>query len=285
MNGMLSLAKRNIVSYFRNPGAVLGSLMAVLIVLFLFVFFLKDMLVTEQPDIPGIGHLIDSWVLAGIVGIVSVTTSAGCLQTMIEDRTSGKDRDLLVTPLKPQSIAWGYVLSTFFVAFSMSVLAFEISVAYLAATGCPMDAGDMAVSALLIVPSALSGSIIVYAIVSFFRSTTLFSAFNVILGVLIGVLAGIYMPLSMFADSIQVIATLLPVTHRASLFRRYMCSGIPDDIFEGAPQDVIDQAMADNSITLNLGDYVFTPETSLLFVAGVTALFFIIAVIGIRKRA
>ena len=286
MNGMMSLARRNVICYFRNAGAVLGSLMAVIIVLLLFLLFLREMLLTQsEAPVEGMGNLIDSWVMAGILGIIPVTTAAGCLQTMIEDRVNGRERDLLVTPMKPRTMAWGYVLSTSMVTVIMSVLAFVISLIYLAATGCPMGTEDILMSALLIVPSSLSGAIIVYAIVSFIKSTTMFSVFNVLVGILIGFLAGVYMPMTRLGTGVQFVGTLLPATQMASLFRLQLCDGVISDIFEGAPQDVVDGFMVDQGITLQLGDFTFTPEMSMLYVVGVTALFFIIAVIGIRKRA
>ena len=92
MNGMLALAKRNTLCYFRDKAAVVFSLMGVLVVVMLYLLFLRNMLIDSAADVPGISSQVDAWVLSGILGIVAVTTSAGSLQTMIEDRPSSTSR-------------------------------------------------------------------------------------------------------------------------------------------------------------------------------------------------
>ena len=53
MNGMLFLAKRNVTCYFRDRASVVFSLMAVIIVVMLYLLFLRNMLVSSYPDMDG----------------------------------------------------------------------------------------------------------------------------------------------------------------------------------------------------------------------------------------
>ena len=159
MNGMVALAKRNVLCYFRDRAAVVFSLMGVLVVVMLYLLFLRNMLIDSVTDVDGISSQVDAWVLSGILGIVAVTTSAGSLQTMIEDRANGRDRDVKVTPMSPMQIAGGYILSTSVVGLVMSLLTFIIAITYLAVTGCPLYLSGILMSLVLLVPSALSGSI------------------------------------------------------------------------------------------------------------------------------
>ena len=85
MNDMLSLAKRNVLCYFRDRSSVFFSLMSVIIVILLYLLFLRDMLISANPPIDGMDRLVDAWVLSGILGIIPVTTCAGALQTMVEE--------------------------------------------------------------------------------------------------------------------------------------------------------------------------------------------------------
>lgn len=284
MNGTLCLARRNVLCYFRDRGSVVFSLMAVIIVVLLYLLFLRNMLVESYPDMDGMSQLIDAWVLAGILGIVPVTTSAGSLQTMIEDRANGRARDILVTPMSPAGIAAGYILSTFLVGLIMSALTMVLCVTYLAATGCPMSASGIAVTAALLVPSSLSGSIIVYSITSFFRSNGAFSGFFVVVSVLIGFLAGIYMPMGTMPEGMQIVGTLVPASHMAALFRDSLAGEALNEVFAGAPADVLDGFRTDMGFDLGLGGFDFDPATSMAYVLAVTAVFFIIAVVGIRRR-
>ena len=284
MNGMLFLAKRNVTCYFRDRASVVFSLMAVIIVVMLYLLFLRNMLVSSYPDMDGMPQLIDAWVMAGILGIVPVTTSAGSLQTMIEDRTSGRIRDILVTPMSPAQIAGGYIIGTFLVGLSMSVITLAVCLTYLAATGCPLSAGGIATSVVLLVPSSLSGSIIVYAITSFLKSTGAFSGFFTVVSVLIGFLAGIYMPMGTMPDAMQVVGTLVPASHMAAMFRDGLAGDALDSVFSGAPSETLAGFRSDMGFDLGFGGFCFDPAASIVYVAAVTALFFAVAVVGIRRR-
>lgn len=284
MNGMVALAKRNVLCYFRDRAAVVFSLMGVLVVVLLYLLFLRNMLIDSFPDVDGMSNQVDAWVLSGILGIVSVTTSAGSLQTMIDDRVSGRDRDILVTPMGPMQIAGGYILSTSVVGLVMSMATFVIAVVYLAATGCPLDASGIAVSTLLLIPSALSGSIIIYAMTSFFRSAGAFSGFFTIVSILMGFLAGIYMPMGTMPAAMQTIGSLIPASHMASLFRQNLGGASLDSVFGGADASVIVDFRTEMGYDLSIGGYGFTPEISIVYVVAVTLLFFAIAVLGIHRR-
>lgn len=284
MNGTIALARRNVLCYFRDRSAVVFSMMAVIIVVMLYLLFLRNLLIESYPDMDGISGLVDAWVMAGILGIVPVTASAGSLQTMIEDRSEGRIKDIMVTPMTPAGIASGYILSTFIVGLAMSVMAMVICVAYLAATGCPLTASGIAVTAALLVPSSLSGAIIIYALTSFLKSTGAFSGFFTVVSVLIGFLAGIYMPPGTMPSAMQAVSGLVPASHMASLFRDSLAGDALDSVFEGAPAETVSEFRSDMGFDIGIGGFGFDSASSILFVLGVTAVFFAIAVIGIRRR-
>ena len=283
MNGMLFLAKRNVTCYFRDRASVVFSLMAVIIVVMLYLLFLRNMLVSSYPDMDGMPQLIDAWVMAGILGIVPVTTSAGSLQTMIEDRVSGRDRDIAVTPLSRWEIVGGHVLSTFASGLVMSLLALVICLVYLVAVGCPLSAAGVAECVVLLIPSALSGSVIVYAMVSFIRSTGAFSGFFTVVSVMIGFLAGIYMPMGTMPEAMQIIGTLVPASQMAALFRESLCSDAMADVFAGAPADVLGGFRTDMGFDLALGGFEFSAAASLVYSLAVAAVFMAIAVLAVRR--
>ena len=283
MIGMLALAKRNTLCYLRDRQSVLFSLMAVLIVVLLYLLFLRDILISSYPEMDGMPHLIDAWVMAGILGIVPVTASAGSLQTMIEDRVSGRDRDIAVTPLSRWEIVGGHVLSTFASGLVMSLLALVICLVYLVAVGCPLSAAGVAECVVLLIPSALSGSVIVYAMVSFIRSTGAFSGFFTVVSVMIGFLAGIYMPMGTMPEAMQVVGTLVPASQMAALFRESLCSDAMADVFAGAPADVLGGFRTDMGFDLALGGFEFSATASLAYSLAVAAVFMAIAVLAVRR--
>lgn len=284
MNGTVALARRNVLCYFRDRSAVVFSMMAVLIVVMLYLLFLRNLLIESYPDMDGMSHLVDAWVMAGILGIVPVTASAGSLQTMIEDRADGRIRDIMVTPMTPAGIAAGYILSTFVVGLAMSILAMIVCVAYLAASGCPLSASGIGITAVLLIPSSLSGSIIIYALTSFLRSTGAFSGFFTVVSVLIGFLAGIYMPMGSMPSAMQTVSGIIPASHMASLFRDSLAGDALDSVFAGAPAETVEGFRQDMGFDMVVNGFAFEPAASMALVIGATVLFFVIAVIGIKKQ-
>lgn len=284
MNAVLALAKRNSLCYFRDRGAVFFSLMAVLIVVMLYLLFLRNMLIDSYPDTPGMGNLVDAWVLSGILGIVPVTTSAGALQTLVTDRESGRVRDFLVTPMSPAAFAAGNIISTFVVGIVMSAVTLAICLVYLCATGCPLSVTGAAASAILLIPSALSASIIMYAICSFIRTSGAFSGLFVVVSVLIGFLCGIYMPMGTMPSAMQTIGTLVPASHMGAVFRNLLAGEAMDEAFLGAPAETVDAFRSDMGFDLFLGGFQFDAASSLLYVLGITAVFFAVAVAMVARK-
>ena len=291
MSDVLAMVKRNCLCYFRDKASVFFSLLGVLIVILLYLIFLKDMLVdsfmTEISDMvtrDSVKEFVDAWVMAGILAIVSVTTSAGSLQTMISDKVSGRERDAKMTSLSSAKISAAYILSTFLVGQIMSLIAFVIAIGYLAATGCEMSAEGIVKTLLLTIPASLSGAIIVYTLTCRMRSEGAFSGFSTVLGVLIGFLTGIYMPLGTMAEGMQTVGSLMPATHMAALMRQTLSKNAFDKIMTGAPSETYDEIWYMMGYQIELFGVDFSPWMSIAYVAIVTLAFFALAVFLTKRK-
>ncbi len=291
MSEVLALTKRNCLCYFRDKASVFFSLLGVLIVILLYLIFLKDMLVdsfmNEISDMisrESVKEYVDAWVMAGILAIVSVTTSAGSLQTMISDRVSGRDRDTMMTSLSSAKISAANILSTFLVGQIMSLIAFAIAIGYLSVTGCGMSAVGIIETLLLTIPASLSGAIIVYTLTCRMRSEGAFSGFSTVLGVLIGFLTGIYMPLGTMAEGMRTIGSMMPATHIAALMRQTLSTDAFDKIMAGAPPETYDEIWHMMGYQIELFGMDFSPLMSMIYVLIVTAAFFGITVFLTKKR-
>ncbi len=291
MSEILAMVKRNCLCYFRDKASVFFSLLGVLIVILLYLIFLKDMLVdsfmkeiSDMISRESVKEYVDAWVMAGILAIVSVTTSAGSLQTMISDRVSGRDRDTMMTSLSSAKISAANILSTFLVGQIMSLIAFAIAIGYLSVTGCGMSAVGIIETLLLTIPASLSGAIIVYTLTCRMRSEGAFSGFSTVLGVLIGFLTGIYMPLGTMAEGMRTIGSMMPATHIAALMRQTLSTDAFDKIMAGAPPETYDEIWHMMGYQIELFGMDFSPLMSMIYVLIVTAVFFGITVFLTKKR-
>ena len=93
---MISFVSRNLKVFFRDKTAVFFSLLAVLIVLGLYIFFLGDVWVDSFPNIKGVKNLMNCWIIAELIGVTSVTANMGAFGTMIEDKSKNKIKDFYV---------------------------------------------------------------------------------------------------------------------------------------------------------------------------------------------
>jgi multidrug/hemolysin transport system permease protein len=70
---MINLTKRNLYIYFRSPSNFLMSLMATLIVLFVYILFLGRNYGTDYPMLDNGGLFMNTWLLAGMCTLVNIT--------------------------------------------------------------------------------------------------------------------------------------------------------------------------------------------------------------------
>ncbi|HOO43971.1 MAG TPA: ABC transporter permease, partial [Bacillota bacterium] len=77
---IINLIKRNLRLYFRDKATVFFSMLGVFIIILLYLTFLGDMMVSYAVDefegVPGIDirFMMDSWIMAGVISVATITT-------------------------------------------------------------------------------------------------------------------------------------------------------------------------------------------------------------------
>ena len=176
------------------------------------------------------------------------------------------------------------MLSTFIVGLIMSYAILAIAVAYMAMTGCPISVSGTIISAVLVIPAALSGSVIMFTISTFIKTVGAFSGMYTVVSVAIGFITGIYVPFGSMPSVIGSSAVFVPATQMSSLFRKYLAGEAMDNSMEGAAAETVAEFRTDMGFDLFIGDTEFTVLMSLLYVLAVTAVFFLIAVWSVRRK-
>lgn len=93
---MKQLMLRNLRLFFRDHMAVFFSMLSIFITIGLYVFFLSDTILNgDFEQIPGSKHILNLWLISGLMSIGSVTTTLGAYGLMIKDRELGKEKDFL----------------------------------------------------------------------------------------------------------------------------------------------------------------------------------------------
>lgn len=282
---MISFVSRNLKVFFRDKTAVFFSLLAVLIVLGLYIFFLGDVWIDSFPNIKGVKNLMNCWIIAGLIGVTSVTANMGAFGTMIEDKSKNKIKDFYVSPIKKSKIVVGYIISSFIVGSMMSVVTLIISQIYLVYSGVDvLNFKELTEVFLIILMTSLSNSAMILFIVSLFSSEKAFSTASTIVGTLIGFITGIYLPISMLPDSVQIIVKLFPTSHGISILRQIFMKKQMDISFADVPTNYINEFKESMGVVYYINDKLVSNTASVFILIASTIIFFFLAVLILYKK-
>jgi len=279
-------AKRNVLNFFRDKAAIFFSLLAALITIGLYVLFLGDLLVNQMSAeiFADKGRfLIDSWIMAGVISITSISSAMGAYEAMVNDKVNKTLKDFYSAPLKKREIVAGYILSSFTVGMIMSLIALVFSEFYILIYGgsfLPLFSYVKMLGVILL--SVLSSCSIMFFIVSFFKTSTAFATGSTVVGTLLGFVAGVYIPIGQFPAAVQTVLKFIPISHSSVLMRQIMMTDTLNSL------NISPEYLSEFNLQLGLKFEAFgttlTPLHSILFIAFITVLFFGLSVIKLSKK-
>lgn len=282
---MISFLKRNLKVFFRDRAAVLFSLLAVFIIIGLYALFLGDVWLDDMKEVNGARFLMDSWLVAGLLAVTSVTTTLGAFGVMVDDKTKKIAKDFYSAPIKRRSITGGYLLSVVIIGVIMSVVALVVSEIYVLANGGEL-LGAVAMLKVfgLVLLATLSNTAFMCLIVSFFKSQSAFTTASTVIGTLVGFVAGIYLPIGTLPEAVQTVVKVFPVSHAAALLRQTVMGAPMDTAFAGAPQQALDSFNSMMGVSFKFGDFAVTPIMSIAFLILTGILFYGLAMMRMSKK-
>jgi len=286
MNVVLVLASRNLRLFFRDRTQVFFSLLSVFIVIGLYALFLGDMMKTGVAA-PGVDarFLMDSWIMAGMVTVTSVTTVMGAFGILVEDKSRKIVKDFKSAPIRRWQLVAGYFLSAMAIGMIMCCLALALTELYIVSSGgrlLPAEALLKSLAVLLL--AVLSFSAMIFCLVSLFRTSSAFGTACMLLGTMIGFLTGIYIPIGSLPEGVQTVIRLFPPTHAAVLLRQIMMEVPMSEVFAGAPPEVVRDFNLKLGVELTFFGEPASPVVSLLFLSVTALVFFGLALVIARHK-
>lgn len=264
-NTYKGMTARNIKVYMKDRMAIVLSMLTQIIVLGLYLLFLKsnyvdainsfltgaENLVTDTD----IEALVNSWLIAGVIGTSVVTVALNSLSVMVSDKQDKIDFDYNATPAKPHIIILSYFSGSVVSTFLISSILLTAGLVFLAMGGLFLyTATDIVLLYAIVLLGSISGSIILMLFVSFFKKNSTLSSFSILISVAIGFIIGAYMPVSQFGESVQTAVNLVPGSHIAGLLRNVLMTPAIDNISDALGG--IDNGMfaeeINSTFTLNL---------------------------------
>ncbi|MBQ9610893.1 MAG: ABC transporter permease [Lachnospiraceae bacterium] len=241
MRKFMGLTKRNLLIYFKDRQSVIFSMLTSIIVLVLYMLFLKNTYIDSAHsamkglegliDEKDIDMLINFILLVGVIGSALITVPYNCLSTIVNDKENKIDYDISATPLKRWQIVLSYFVASTISAFIMSAVVLTIGFLVLSSQGdMYIPAENVAYAYALTFLGSLSATAFFMLIIIFFKSSSASGAFFGMLSAACGFVIGAYIPLSQFSKGIQVFCNFFPGTGVTVLFRNTILNGLLDKI-------------------------------------------------------
>lgn len=273
----LKFTFRNLKVFFRDITNVFFSILAVCIVIGIYVLFLGDIWIDiAARNIENGKEVMDSWVMAGALAIIPVTSCLGAFSAMVDDKVRKIEKDFTCSPLQRRHISGGYILSSYLVGVLMSLIALFIAELYIVNNGGELLSLTAALQVVgMILYSAAFSTVALYFILSFFRSQGAFLTISVVVGVLIGFFTGCYVPVGLLPEGVQNLVKYFPPSHASTVIRQIMMEGpmIAGFKDEGS-REWFEEFMG---VTYKMDGEFITVTDSLLFI-GISLLVFLVLV-------
>ncbi len=233
INVFFQLSKRHFLVFFKNKIRVFYTLMVPLIILAVYICFLRDlelstvknmfyeMGVKFSPDFKKyIDTLVDSWMLSGIIVLSTITISIQTNNIIINDKENGVNRDFVSSPISRSALIGSYFLFNFVVTLLICFVVLIICLIYLGIMGeFVITFADFVMMIAILALSSITSTLLTVFICSFIKHESTLASIIAIFSAVAGFLIGAYMPLSMFPKWLSNICCFIPNTYSCDLMR------------------------------------------------------------------
>ena len=270
MRGILGFIKRNVLLFFKDWQSILFSLLTSIIVLVLYLLFLKGTFVSAiqsaMEQYPGLASMVPQkdidmfanlFLLSGILGSAMISVPFSCITVLVKDRANKVDYDILATPMKRGQIIFAYFVSAVLTSILLNSIILAVGLIGICLQGNMYLNISQVVKAFSIVAlGSISASAIFMIIVLFFKTVSACEAFFGILSAASGFVIGAYIPISQFSNEVQTVCNLFPASQITIMLRNILLNGLLEHI--NTSLQGVDQGM----FVLSLKEY-FTFQAKL----------------------
>ena len=270
MRGILGFIKRNVLLFFKDWQSILFSLLTSIIVLVLYLLFLKGTFVSAiqsaMEQYPGLASMVPQkdidmfanlFLLSGILGSAMISVPFSCITVLVKDRANKVDYDILSTPLKRGQIILAYFVSAVLTSILLNSIILAVGLIGIRMQGNMYLNISQVIKAFSIVAlGSISASAIFMIVVLFFKTVSACEAFFGILSAASGFVIGAYIPISQFSNEVQTVCNLFPASQITIMLRNILLNGLLEHI--NTSLQGVDQGM----FVLSLKEY-FTFQAKL----------------------
>ena len=285
---------RNIKVYANDKLAIILSMLTQIIVLMLFLLFIKNSYVDEINETLGalknklessdINALVNSWLISGVTGTAVVTVALNTLSVMVHDKAERIDYDYTAASVKGRTVVLSYFSGAVISTIITSSILLTAGLVFIAATGgfFYTFADIMKIYALVILGS-ISSTLVLMAFTAFFKKPSTLSSFGILVSASIGFIVGAYMPVSEFGEQIQTVVNLVPGSQITGMMRNVLMQPAIDNIdkkLAGLDSHSFAQSMSDTfALKLNIFGNEVSMNFMMIYTLSIIALFLVLNIV------
>lgn len=244
MRGISGLIKRNLLLFFKDWQSILFSLLTSIIVLVLYLLFLKGTFVSAiqsaMEQYPGLASMVlqkdidmfaNLFLLSGILGSAMISVPFSCITVLVKDRANKVDYDILATPMKRGQIIFAYFVSAVLTSTLLTDIILAVGLIGIRMQGNMYLNISQVIKAFSIVAlGSISASAIFMIVVLFFKTVSACEAFFGILSAASGFVIGAYIPISQFSNEVQTVCNLFPASQITIMLRNILLNGLLEHV-------------------------------------------------------
>lgn len=295
---LFHLTKRHFLVFMKDKLTLFFSLLGPLIVVLVFLLFLKNIQVDaalgvlQQNGITGsslkakVTSLVLNDMFGGVMATSIITVSFAACGKIVEDKVNGISNLYLASPIRKSVLIASYILATFVTSFVINLVVYFVSLIVLGATNSfYMTAADVFMNIGLILVGVLSASTIFIVIVEGLNKTSQVAGLGTIIGAVSGFFLGAYVPLSQLGTFIKKAVLLLPGTYATNVLKEGYLTKAVEEIAKGIGDDKgIVKELFDWRLEY-FKDRVFVPKYGSFIVLIASSIVFFTIYILIKKFA
>lgn len=241
-----TLTRRHLLCFFRDRWAVLFSVLGALVLFVLYVLFLGKMQIDSLAEsVPpeardDVSTFVLNWVFSGILVTSAITVPQAGLGVLVEDRTQGRVKDFLVSPVGRGQLTGSYILAAIIITLVILTVEVVVGATVLALLGHgSLTLGGLVelYGVLLLLTATFSG--IAAFMVTLVTSQAAMSGLASLVGTLAGFLAGAYIPPVALPSFVVNMMNLLPFAPAAMLVRGPVAEPALMDV--GFPPEMVEE--------------------------------------------
>ena len=257
MNQLLYFIRRNLRLFCGNRLNILLSFASVLIVIGIYMLFLRDFLLDTVTragvESTFVKEFTDRFMLAGQLIVVNTITCYGILQLSVADTETGIRRDYLVAPVSHFSLTIGYWVTAVLISFFFTictVLGGELF--FLMRYHHALPGTSLFQTAGTVLFSSMINAAILLCLSRRLKSTATFSTLANLYGTLIGFLAGAYLPYSFYPSWLRGMLFYFPPTQAVSVLRQLYTEHLRIPLAQHRPAEFLPALLQSFGIELRL---------------------------------